>query len=988
MKSPHPSTYSSTSPSFALISVLALVSLAALTATAFLASARLERQATMPLTQTTMLDMALDSGSVAALRLLEYGAGEQFNHVVTYWRGSGANDWTNELGYLLIGSVQSNDIAANPLKVKYYFCFSSAALTNLATNLIEYTNHQSAGDQSRFTRQIKQVLEPASTRTGTNFTAGQSTNIPLLGDTPANRFTSPPVGWVYINQDVRVKPGQTNTTNVPVTRFAFYVQDLSSMIDAERMGGFTNGTPFRESTALPANYAQGTNPAEISLTNLTGTALTNSTTAANFTSTNNRAKYLSPGMLVLSNAGKLNTNDLRYITTGLRHWTNAFERIPFGLGYSNCGTSDKGTNKYCLEPVSSLTVANIRNHITSNCPPFTNNGTTGRAGGMDGGAYVTALAANIIDYADADSTATSTTTNGVNIVGFDSYPMLTHLYDQFTYSAASRTITHTTWMQFWNPSTKPTLAGNVTLNFTNNDTVRYTNSATPAVVVTPRLYASPGGTTTNFAIPSISANAGYVTNFIRNPAVSLADARFPLFPAVGPPTIHINSQALSIAALPCDNSFSYTFAGTTIAPAMTLKRQLDTLSDGVANYSAGFLAGNQYIAAAAVAGTPLPIHDPRMTPYLGQGTGNQYAQSAYNTTYWRGYVSQSGLSANMGLADPAFWPDGSSRIVSTHGILGAATAPTTGLFTNSNSTSGLDPIPCKISNSGSYTNITELGDVFDPIQWAPPVTTMSDYANCNIPAGTTWTPNNLYGGGSTLRIGRPEHQKFAWTKPSGANASDPSIPNMQMSAAALLDLFCLSNQFDEGGKINLNTAPAPVLRALAGGIYLRSDPALLPGGTNFSVPPAMAEAFAQGVMRFRARYPFYSPSQLAFIGTDPGWPNTNSWPSGAVFGNKDSIFLNSSAPGNSSGANATMGVSGWNDQAAEEWFAKIFKLSTVYSRNFRVYVIAQKATNQAGTRIGVGPVVRKYYNVLIRQNGEGAGDAPGASPVTTFQSYY
>jgi hypothetical protein len=211
---------------------------------------------------------------------------------------------------------------------------------------------------------------------------------------------------------------------------------------------------------------------------------------------------------------------------------------------------------------------------------------------------------------------------------------------------------------------------------------------------------------------------------------------------------------------------------------------------------------------------------------------------------------------------------------------------------------------------------------------------------------------------------------------------------MQTSAAALLDLFCTTNQFDESGKINLNTAPAPVLRALAGGIYLRSDPALSPGGTNFSVPPAMAEAFAQGVMRFRAKYPFYSPSQLAFIGTDPTWPNTDTWPSSAVFGNKDTIFLTSSAPGNSSGASATMGVTGWNDQAAEEWFAKIFKLSTVYSRNFRVYVIAQKATNQGGNLIGVGPVVRKYYNVLIRQNGEGATDGPGANPVTTFQSYY
>jgi hypothetical protein len=149
----------------------------------------------------------------------------------------------------------------------------------------------------------------------------------------------------------------------------------------------------------------------------------------------------------------------------------------------------------------------------------------------------------------------------------------------------------------------------------------------------------------------------------------------------------------------------------------------------------------------------------------------------------------------------------------------------------------------------------------------------------------------------------------------------------------------------------------------------------------------MVEAFAQGVMRFRAKYPFYSPSQLSFIGTDPTWPNTNTWPINAVFGNTNAIAL-SGAPGNSL-SSATANVTAWNDQAAEEWFSKIFSLSTVYSRNFRVYVIAQKATtNSSGAYIGVGPVVRKYYNVLIRQNGSDAGDEPGASPVTTFQSYY
>jgi hypothetical protein len=82
-----------------------------------------------------------------------------------------------------------------------------------------------------------------------------------------------------------------------------------------------------------------------------------------------------------------------------------------------------------------------------------------------------------------------------------------------------------------------------------------------------------------------------------------------------------------------------------------------------------------------------------------------------------------------------------------------------------------------------------------------------------------------------------------------------------------------------------------------------------------------------------------------------------------------------------------------NDQAAEEWFSKIFSLSTVYSRNFRVYVIAQKATtNSSGAFIGVGPVVRKYYNLLIEQNGTITPNtptpAPGATPVITFQSYY
>ena len=48
--------------SFALVSVLALVSLAAFTTTAFLASARLERMSSRTIGDQTRLEMALDTG--------------------------------------------------------------------------------------------------------------------------------------------------------------------------------------------------------------------------------------------------------------------------------------------------------------------------------------------------------------------------------------------------------------------------------------------------------------------------------------------------------------------------------------------------------------------------------------------------------------------------------------------------------------------------------------------------------------------------------------------------------------------------------------------------------------------------------------------------------------------------------------------------------------------------------------------------------------
>ena len=80
------------SPSFALISVLALVSLAALTATAFLASARLERTATRPLGEKVRLEMALNIGFNCAKEIINNSMGSSYDTVTTYWRTNPADD--------------------------------------------------------------------------------------------------------------------------------------------------------------------------------------------------------------------------------------------------------------------------------------------------------------------------------------------------------------------------------------------------------------------------------------------------------------------------------------------------------------------------------------------------------------------------------------------------------------------------------------------------------------------------------------------------------------------------------------------------------------------------------------------------------------------------------------------------------------------------------------------------------------------------------
>jgi hypothetical protein len=808
--------------------------------------------------------------------------------------------------------------------------------TNLTTSVIDVTG------QGNYRSTISNRF---ATQWTNGFNSSNSTNFPLLGGQ-----TSLPVAWIPIRQDRRIRVGSAATTNVQVARMAFYVQDLQGLIDAERMGG-------------EANRITGTNPAEISLTNLSGTALTNTGTASNFVATTNRRLYASVGML--RSTGGLTTNDLRYVATGLRSWgwmannADSFSnRIPPGIliaastGYTNAGQVkfDLNTN------LTAGSLGNLVSILSSNLPGFTN-----RAGGFPPNAYFSSLAASIIDYADTGSQPTYTNVAATDVRGMEALPFVNERVTYFnlvrtnsavvgTNNGIMLTILTQDFYEFWNPHSKPTPAVTLSLvasnslgftlgfsTFNFNNPTSATNSAGQAVLA---------GTTTNtFSLPVLPANGFLVTNsLLVTNNFFYPNSNPPTFPGTYNGNTNFFRYSVYVGSVATTNLYDRTQVGCYLAANANVPLNL---TDTAANRR--YFGSYSAFSAQAPLGTfRTSVGDPRMMFYINDNQ-DQITYSTGSSFGGRNVRGNIATNNNYSQVSVPFWPDGGKN--SPAGTSAGNNQPTAvALATYSNAPPG------RISDAGSYSNVCELGAVLDPIQWRDSTfrTTGGFGSETNggqwtlLTTNTNAVPDNRFGGGTTLRIGRPEHPRFAFTNFGG----DP-IPNMGMSAAALLDLFRIggvdSNSFTGGGKINLNTAPAPVLAALAGGVALSNDPGMAGSPSNAT----MTNAFVLGVLRFRQLYPLYSPSQLPFISTDYGvgaW--TNTWTNTAVFGTNQS----------SASTNGLAGITALNDAGREEWFSKIYGLSGVDSLNFRCYVIAQLTDVNGNPR---GAPYRKYYQIYI-----------------------
>jgi len=644
-------------------------------------------------------------------------------------------------------------------------------------------------------------------------------------------------------------------------------------------------------TAPEARRPTGTNPAEIALWSVFNSDAVSATNGVTNRASDNlvsaRSNIFTMATARLVDASVTNSH-LADLAANLRHDTNELQVIPFGFGYAQAGSLKTNLNTANLNSIATA--------INANLPEFSQ-----RSGGLDGSRYIRAIAANAVDYIDSDSIPTTEGTAGGAgyIQGVDSYPLVNEVavrYRLASVAGSSVVLSRQPFVELWNPTDRD-FNGQVEVTVTCNDNIVGGLGASVSFSAT---------STTNIANASVPAGS------FRAFALPAGEVTVPY----GGP-IPSNGR-IGWAATNDGGGFNLRVGGVLVQSNLgSFQRRSASGSIGVASdvlpaeNSAHVIVRGQRATATATANVRL-TGDPRAHVYrsglrAADRTGADYTWPTYSLGSHYGVESSFGgrnpLNSYASLLEPLRdTPVGSSPSGSPVQRIQALPTAVTPVSPDTNN------VLQRIRNAPMRSAV-ELGRLFDPGLWNL-TGTVGEVA-------TNATAHPSRGGGFSLRIGQTEHPKF---DVDGQRASQ------------LLDLFAASElppgpggavRSGVAGRINVNTATTNVLRALAAGVQNTADTGLAPGGTNFVVPVAAVTEFVDAMVAERNRRPFYSTAQLS------GLTNTNG---AGVFGNPN-----------------LLGVNNWNDAAAEEWFARLYELSTVRSRNFLVHVVGQAVRTNAPT---------------------------------------
>jgi type II secretory pathway pseudopilin PulG len=692
--------------------------------------------------------------------------------------------------------------------------------------------------------------------------------------------------------------------------------------------------------------------------------------------------------------------------------------VPYAAGISKdlAGKPKLNLNKL-LAANRSNAVDDFAARIESGLPDFE----AKRKGGFPDN-YLKTLAAGAMDYADEDNEPT--VDPGV-YVGIDSYPLLSeivlHINFQGPGKVAGRHVLRWEFRLFaelWNMTNKPA-SGSARLSYEVNlkpESLALTLKTFP--FDDPSILSDPNKSVHNLT----KIDGKYFSPRI---TVTLRPDEYVFYEFASVTYTLDYTPQLDKSGQPIKESFDL-LEPETEARGITLRwndRRVETIQ-GIVRDAFG-VSNFETTVARKAAKAAIPGHsygpygffinnmgDPRIAHYLRT---TRLGENAYpeNISPGRRNIRRSSVydgdttgkekRTHYGRVLPSEWPDGGhdsptgAFTVTTNN----ATFPTdkTVWPTASMPTPLAENAPQRISNLGRFYSATELGRVYDPILWTSaytdlkgkPGTGQSDtelltrlLPKPNMPPSrNSWpevsagsVPNSDFGGGNTLRIGRPEHSRF-------------DRPGER--AAQLLDLFHAgipaSNDVAERegdvieikGNVNVNTAGKDALRALAAGM-LAQDPELCrvtnwehdvsslfhPKTTPLKLgTPTLTSAADKIADAIILRRPFASSSEMAAI------KDKNDDP---VFGNKDLYTDFKDIQ--------------WSDSAAEEAFDRVYDASTVRSRNFRVWVIGQCITGSE-TNPEILAEARKVFTVFSdpgERKSDGAIDPLKHIPQITYEN--
>lgn len=653
--------------------------------------------------------------------------------------------------------------------------------------------------------------------------------------------------------------------------------------------------------------------------------------------------------------------------------------VPFayGIDSSVVGKPKLNLNAF-LSKAPAAAVDEMAAWIQSGLPKF-----DARKGGFPDN-YLKTLAANAIDYADADSdgTVSSGATAGTNAYrGLDAYPLMSEVILHIKYKGVAISKGRRVFM--WEMIAFVELWNHTNFEVSGKARVSYENG-----MIKPAIGAGTAGD--RFDSPTLM-DSSQVTS---TPALQKIGGRY--FSAPFGVTLKPNQykfyKAVSVEYKmdvgPSSGTIQSKFfvdedLGSSGISMMWNDREVDRSDKLVRGNSSPTNPQNEYTTSspeqsgkANIPGhsygpynnkKPFPDYrnnmgDSRQALYL-RGAAYPVADNSYpgnvspnrrNVRNVSIYKNAKGQDNVYGRVMPSEWPDG-GHDVPVSALTPPDFYPPDNDYDPTDLTKFPDYIspnegdsPTFISNRGRFYSAVELGRLFDPLMYLPTYDTSGDSGTIltgKMPSGrVSWpsvevnnTTDIYYGGGNTLRIGRPEHPNFD----QPAKHAPVDMPGNH--AARLLDLFHAGKSRSEDkserdgpvvrieGQVNVNTASEDALRAMAGGL-LAMDPRLVKrtsethSTTTFAPPVSplevssptqtkQADQVAQAIIRSR---PFTSVSEVASILSTNGK---------VLLGNRDLL----------PDANKIQ----WSDAAAEELFGRIHESSTPRSRNFRVWVVGQ-----------------------------------------------